>query len=31
MGKQAENASQFMAKGSLVLIEGRLQNRSWEE
>jgi single-strand DNA-binding protein len=30
-GKQAENASQFMTKGSLVLIEGRLQNRSWED
>ncbi|HOC53561.1 MAG TPA: single-stranded DNA-binding protein [Candidatus Pacearchaeota archaeon] len=30
-GKQAENASQFMSKGSLVLIEGRLQNRSWED
>ncbi len=30
-GRQAETASQFMAKGSLVLIEGRLQNRSWED
>ncbi len=30
-GKQAENASQFLGKGSLVLIEGRLQNRSWED
>ncbi len=30
-GKQAETASQFMAKGSLVLIEGRIQNRSWED
>jgi len=30
-GRQAENASQFLAKGSLVLIEGRLQNRSWED
>ncbi len=30
-GKQAENASQFLTKGSLVLIEGRLQNRSWED
>jgi single-strand DNA-binding protein len=30
-GRQAENASQFLTKGSLVLIEGRLQNRSWED
>lgn len=30
-GKQAEIASQFLAKGSLVLIEGRIQNRSWED
>lgn len=30
-GRQAENASQFLGKGSLVLIEGRLQNRSWED
>lgn len=27
----AEIASQFLAKGSLVLIEGRIQNRSWED
>ncbi|MDD5639799.1 MAG: single-stranded DNA-binding protein [Candidatus Pacebacteria bacterium] len=29
--RQAEIASQFLAKGALVLIEGRLQNRSWED
>lgn len=29
-GKQAEMASQYLAKGSLVYIEGRLQTRSWE-
>ncbi len=29
-GKQAELASQYMPKGSLVYIEGRLQTRSWE-
>ncbi len=29
--KLAEIASQFMAKGSLVFIEGRLQTRSWED
>jgi single-strand DNA-binding protein len=28
--KQAEIASQFLTKGGLVLIEGRIQNRSWE-
>ncbi|MST03999.1 MAG: single-stranded DNA-binding protein [Candidatus Pacebacteria bacterium] len=30
-GKQAEVASKFLAKGSLVLIEGRLQTRGWED
>jgi len=30
-GKQAEVASQFLTKGSLVLIEGRLVTRSWED
>jgi single-strand DNA-binding protein len=30
-GRQAENASQFLTKGSLVLIEGRIQNRSWDD
>ncbi|MCK9578467.1 single-stranded DNA-binding protein [bacterium] len=29
--RQAEIASQFLSKGALVLIEGRLQNRSWED
>ena len=27
----AEIASQFLSKGSLVLIEGRLETRSWED
>jgi len=29
--KLAEIASQYLNKGSLVLIEGRLQTRSWED
>ena len=29
-GKQAEIAAKFLTKGSTVLIEGRLQTRSWE-
>jgi len=29
-GRQAEIVSQYLAKGSLVLIEGRIQTRSWE-
>jgi len=29
-GRQAEVASRFLIKGSLVLIEGRLQTREWE-
>jgi single-strand DNA-binding protein len=29
--KLAEIASQFLNKGSLVMIEGRIQNRSWED
>lgn len=29
-GRQAEVAKQFLAKGSLVLVEGRLQTRSWQ-
>ncbi|MBI2506592.1 MAG: single-stranded DNA-binding protein [Candidatus Colwellbacteria bacterium] len=29
-GRQAEVVSQFLKKGSLILIEGRLQTRSWE-
>lgn len=30
-GKQAEIASQFLTKGSLVMIEGRLRTRSWQD
>ncbi len=30
-GKQAESCSQFLTKGRLVFIEGRLQYRSWEQ
>jgi single-strand DNA-binding protein len=29
-GRQAEIASQFLTKGGLVLIEGRIQTRSWQ-
>ncbi len=29
--KQAETANQYLHKGSPVLIEGRLQSRSWED
>ncbi|MDE2097220.1 MAG: single-stranded DNA-binding protein [Patescibacteria group bacterium] len=29
-GRQAELANQFLAKGSNVFIEGRLQTRAWE-
>lgn len=29
-GKQAETIAQYMAKGSQIYIEGRIQNRSWE-
>jgi single-strand DNA-binding protein len=29
-GRQAEIAKQYLTKGSLVLIEGRIQTRSWE-
>lgn len=29
-GRQAEIASRFLVKGSLTLIEGRLQTREWE-
>lgn len=29
-GRQAEVASKYLTKGSLVLIEGRLQTREWE-
>lgn len=30
-GKQAENVSQYMSKGSQILVEGRLQTRSWDD
>jgi len=30
-GKLAEIASQYLTKGSLVMIEGRLQTRSWQD
>ena len=29
-GKQAETVAQYMKKGSNVLVEGRMQTRSWE-
>ena len=28
-GRQAETVSQYLTKGSLVLVEGRIQTRSW--
>ncbi len=30
-GRQAEVAGQYLAKGAMVLIEGRLQTRSWTD
>lgn len=30
-GRQAEVASQYLKKGSLVLVEGRLQTRAWDD
>lgn len=30
-GRQAEIASQFLVKGAMVLVEGRLQTRSWQD
>ena len=30
-GRQAEIASQFLVKGAMVLIEGRLRTRSWTD
>jgi len=30
-GKQAESCSQYLNKGRLVFVEGRLQYRSWEQ
>lgn len=29
-GTQAENVSQYLRKGSSVLVEGRMQTRSWD-
>lgn len=29
-GRQAEIASQFLSKGSVVLVEGRLKTRTWQ-
>jgi single-strand DNA-binding protein len=30
-GRQAEIANQFLAKGAMVLVEGRLATRSWQD
>ncbi|OGM91196.1 hypothetical protein A2755_02200 [Candidatus Wolfebacteria bacterium RIFCSPHIGHO2_01_FULL_48_22] len=30
-GRQAEVASQFLTKGGLVMVEGRLQTRTWQD
>ena len=30
-GKQAESCSQYLSKGSKVLIEGKLQTRTWDK
>jgi len=30
-GKLADTASQYLKKGSLVLVEGRLRTRSWQD
>lgn len=30
-GRQAETVSQYLKKGSMALIEGRIQTRSWEQ
>lgn len=29
-GRQAEIVSQYLTKGSLILVEGRIQTRSWD-
>ncbi len=29
-GRQAENVAQYMTKGSSMLVEGRMQTRSWD-
>jgi single-strand DNA-binding protein len=30
-GRQAEIASQYLSKGAMVLVEGRLQTRNWKD
>jgi single-strand DNA-binding protein len=30
-GKQAENCAKYLTKGKSVLVEGRIQTRSWEK
>jgi len=30
-GKQAEIAQQYLKKGSLIFIEGRIQSREWQD
>ena len=30
-GKQAETTNQYLTKGSLVMVEGRLRTSSWED
>ncbi|MFH0712234.1 MAG: single-stranded DNA-binding protein [Candidatus Jorgensenbacteria bacterium] len=30
-GRQAETVNQFLKKGSLAMVEGRLQTRSWQD
>jgi single-strand DNA-binding protein len=30
-GRQAEIVAKFLIKGSLILVEGRLQSRSWDD
>ncbi len=30
-GRQAETTAQYLKKGAMVLIEGRIQTRSWEQ
>ena len=30
-GKRAENCAKYLSKGRPVLVEGRLQTRSWED
>ncbi|MBI2476153.1 MAG: single-stranded DNA-binding protein [Candidatus Taylorbacteria bacterium] len=30
-GRQAETCSQYLKKGQSVLVEGRIQNRSWDD